>query len=118
MIKTTTLLLLSTLALISCSSDMDLDYPVNKQQIIVENYFIGSDEPKVMDALWADEDTFKVIVSVDGSNQNDYAQYVCQVLHNKGFKDDALLVDVVDIEKPFINESWANIGTAQCNQQL
>ena len=76
MIKTTTLLLLSTLALISCSSDMDLDYPVNEQQVIVENYFIGSDEPKVMDALWADEDTFKVIVSVDGSNQNGYAQYV------------------------------------------
>ena len=118
MFKTTTLLLLSALPLISSASDIDLEYPVNKQQIILEDYFIGSDEPKVLDALWSDDNIFKVVVAVDGSNPNDYAQHVCQVLHNKGFKDDALLVDVVDIEKPFLNDSWANIGTAQCNQQL
>lgn len=105
MIKITTLLLLSTLTLISCSSDMDLDYPVNEQQIIVENYFIGSGEPKVMDALWADEDTFKVVVSVDGSDQDVYAQYACNVLHENGFNHEALLVNVVDIDKPFLNGS-------------
>jgi hypothetical protein len=114
MIKIITLLLLSPLALISCSSDMDLDYPVNEQQVIVENYFIGSDEPKVLDALWSDDHIFKVVVAVDGSNQNDYAQYTCQVLHKNGFKDEALRVDVVNIEKPFSSGSWASIGTAKC----
>lgn len=114
MIKITTLLLLSTQVLISCSSDMDLDYPVSEQQVIVENYFIGSGESKVIDALWADEDTFKVVVSVDGSDQNTYAQYACKILHKYGFNDEALLVDVVDIDKPFLNGSWANIGTAKC----
>ena len=116
MIKTTTLLLLPTIALISCSSDMDLDYPVSEEQVIVENYFIGSEEPKVLDALWADDNVFKVVVAVDGSNQDDYARYVCQVLNKKGFKDEALLVDVVNIEKPFLNGSWANIGSSKCKQ--
>lgn len=118
MIKITTIALLSTLPLISSASDMDLDYPVNEQQVIVENYFIGSDEPKVMDALWADEDTFKVVVSVDGSNQNDYAKYACQVLNSNGFNDEALIVDIVDIEKPFSDGSWVNIGSAKCKEQL
>lgn len=95
---------------------MDLDYPVNEKQVIVENYFIGSDEPKVLDALWADDNIFKVVVAVDGTNQDDYARYVCQVLNKKGFKDEALLVDVVNIEKPFLDGSWVNIGSSQCKQ--
>jgi hypothetical protein len=118
MFKTTTLLLLSTLQLVGCSLDSDLDYQVNKQQIIVEDHFISSNEPKVIDALWSDDDAFKVAVSDDGTNHDGYAQYVCQVLYKKGFEGEAVQVDVVNYDRPFLDGNWVSIGTAQCQEQL
>lgn len=118
MIKITTIALLSTLPLISSASDMDLNYPVNKQQILVEDHFIGAKEPKVLDALWTDEHAFKVAMYDEGANYNDYAKYVCQVLRNNGFQDEAVRVDVVSIDQPTINKRWASIGTAKCSEQL
>ena len=114
MIKSAIFIVLSALPLLSSASPTGIDYPVNKNQIIVEDHFIGSDEPRVIDALWTDKHVFKVAMASDGSNRDGYAQYVCQVLYKHGYKGEGVLVRVVDYPRLVKTGDWVNMGTAQC----
>jgi hypothetical protein len=72
MIKSAIFIVLSALPLISSASPTGIDYPVNKNQIIVEDHFIGSAEPRVIDALWTDKHVFKVAMNNDETSRDGF----------------------------------------------
>lgn len=78
------------------------------------NLFRSSSEPTALDAVWTDKAVFKVGVVDDGSNRDGYAQYVCEVLADKGFKGAGVLVRVIDLAHLEKTEEWRNLGTAFC----
>lgn len=80
----------------------------------VRHYFIGDDEPRVKDAIWTPPTTFKVAVKDDGTPRDGFAEYVCLVLSDSGFKGQGVLVRVVDIDKLVRTGEWVNLGTAKC----
>lgn len=80
----------------------------------LEDYFKGSDEPNVIDALWTDKTFFKVGMISNGSNRDGFAQYVCLILYQKGFKGEGVLVRVIDYPQLVDTGEWVNMGTALC----
>lgn len=83
------------------------------RQDLVE-HFKGSKEPTAKDAAWTSNTTFKVGVLDDGSPRDGYAMYVCEVLHENGFKGRKILVRIIDIAKLVRTGKWINLGTAWC----
>lgn len=58
---------------------------------------------------------FKVGVSDDGTSRDGYAEYVCMKLHDFGFKDQGIFVQVIDYDKLMKTEEWVKLGVAQCS---
>lgn len=52
----------------------------------VKKLFQSNEEKTTKDAIWTSRDIFKVGVINDGSRRDGYADYVCQVLYDYGFK--------------------------------
>ncbi|WP_213380966.1 hypothetical protein [Allochromatium tepidum] len=52
----------------------------------VKQHFLSNEEKTTKDAIWTASDIFKVGVIDDGSRRDGYADYVCQVLYDYGFK--------------------------------
>lgn len=71
-------------------------------------------EPKVKDAIWASPGVLKAGVYADGTSKDGYAQYLCMVLYDHGFKGKSVLVRVIDIVKLTRDDKWVNIGKATC----
>lgn len=105
------LLLISTLLLSQSAFADNLD----KSRDEVKQIFISKQEPTAIDAIWTSDTVFKVGVHDNGSSRDGYAEYVCQVLYEHGFKGKNVLVRVVDIDKIVQTGEWVNLGTAQCN---
>ncbi len=80
----------------------------------VKNHFISDKEKTTKDALWTTEDIFKVGVFDDGSNRNGYAEYVCLILLQHGFKGKNIWVHVIDISKLLQNKEWVKLGDTFC----
>jgi hypothetical protein len=113
--KSVIFFVLSTLSFVSnAAAPAGIDYEVNREQIIVEDHFISSEEPNVIDALWTDKHVFKVGMVSDGSNRDGYAQHVCQVLYDYDYKGDSILVRVIDYPRLLDGDGWVNLGSAQC----
>ena len=49
-------------------------------------YFKSGKEPKVKDTVWTKDDVFKVGMINDKTDRSGYADYVCTVLYDFGFK--------------------------------
>jgi hypothetical protein len=81
-------------------------------------YFKGYSEKTTKDATWTGKDVFKVGVVDDGSNRDEYAQYVCQVLYRHGFGGAGILVQVIDVQKRGGVEPWVILGEALCDQLI
>ena len=77
-------------------------------------YFKSGEEPKVKDAVWTADDIFKVGVLDDGTDRSGYAQYVCEVLSERGFKGEKVWVQVIDIAKLVRTNKWEKLGDARC----
>jgi len=80
----------------------------------VEDIFKSGAEKTAKDALWTASDIFKVAVFDDGSSRNGYAEYVCTVLFNNGFKGKKIWVQVVDMAKIVQQVGFIKIGEARC----
>lgn len=81
----------------------------------VEARFKGSkDEPTSKDAVWTSDSIFKVGVLDDGTDRSGYAQYVCEVLYEHGFKGEKVWVQVIDIAKLVRTNKWEKLGEAHC----
>jgi len=81
----------------------------------VEARFKGSkDEPTSKDAVWTSDSIFKVGVLDDDTDRSGYAQYVCEVLYEHGFKGEKVWVQVIDIAKLVRTNEWEKLGEAHC----
>ena len=80
----------------------------------VANIFKSKAEPTAKDAVWTDPKIFKVGVIDNGSNRNGYAEYVCEVLMDEGFRGEKVWVQVIDIAKLINTKKWVTIGEAHC----
>lgn len=80
----------------------------------VEAYFKSGAESKAKDALWTSEWMFKVGVIDDGTRRDGYANYVCQMLAEHGFRGQGLSVQIVDIVKLSKAGEWVKLGNARC----
>jgi hypothetical protein len=70
--------------------------------------------PVAKDAIWTAKDIFKIGVIDDGSRRDGYAQYVCEILYDEGFKGHKVWIQVIDIVKLTQNGSWVKLGEAHC----
>ncbi len=74
----------------------------------------SADEPTSKDAVWTSDDIFKVGVISDGTDRSGYAEYVCNVLYDYGFKGKKIWVQVIDIVKLTRTNKWEKLGEAHC----
>ena len=81
----------------------------------IKLHFKSISEKTAKDATWTSKDNFKVGVVDDGSNRDEYAQYVCRVLHRHGFKGAGVRVEVIDIQKRGGVRQWVILGEARCD---
>lgn len=65
----------------------------------VKQRFQSKEEKTAKDAAWTARNTFKVGVINDGTRRDGYAEYICQVLYDYGFKGNKVWVHVIDIVK-------------------
>lgn len=77
-------------------------------------YFKSGKEPKVKDSVWTQDSIFKVGMINDRTDRSGYAEYVCTVLYDFGFKGQQVWVQVIDIAKLVKNNEWVKMGEAHC----
>ena len=106
-----TLLLAAMSSGASAQSD---DFKLTSKQSEAQRYFQSGKEPKVKDALWTSQKIFKVGVLDDKKPRDGYANYVCEVLHDYGFKGLGIWVQVVDIARLKQTGKWVKLGEAHC----
>ena len=80
----------------------------------VKKRFQSSEEKTAKDAMWTQRDIFKVGVINDGTPRDGYADYVCQVLYDYGFKGEKVWVQIIDIVKLTRNGDWVKLGESRC----
>jgi hypothetical protein len=102
----------SILLTVAANSALAESYSPQHDKVAAE--FKGPSEKAAKDAVWTSPTTFKVGVMNNGSNRDGYAQYVCMVLNDFGFKGKGVLVRIVDYGKLVRDGSWDNLGTAHC----
>lgn len=83
----------------------------NAKNAVVEKF---KTEPTAKDSVWTSDKVFKVGVIDDNTNRDGYANYVCEVLYDYGFKGKDITVKIIDVVKLVKNNKWENIGSAQC----
>ena len=110
--KITITVLALTVAILSSSLTYAETY--SKKHIEVEKLFKSNEEKTAKDAVWTADTIFKVGVINDGSNRNGYAQYICSVLDDYGFKGKGIWVQVIDIVKLTGSGKWVKIGESRC----
>ena len=80
----------------------------------VENRFKSDEEPTSKEGKWTSNSIFKVTVINDGSSRDGYAQYVCSVLYDYGFKGKNVQVQVIDVLELSTTGKWKKLGVAFC----
>lgn len=86
----------------------------SQQHEAVQKLFQSNEEKTAKDAVWTARDVFKVGVINDGSRRDGYADYVCQVLYDYGFKGKKVWVQVIDIVKLTRGGDWVKLGESHC----
>ncbi len=78
------------------------------------SFFQSQSEPKAMDAIWETESILKIGIVADGENQTSYANHVCEILYNEGFRGKGVKVSIIDIEKLAFTNELVILGSASC----
>ena len=78
------------------------------------NYFKSSEEKSVLDAAWTSKKQFALGRYNDGTRQNGFAMYACEILYDYGFKGKRATVNIVDIVILKNTGNWESIGYAVC----
>lgn len=81
----------------------------------VTERFKSKQESLAKDATWTSDDIFKVGVINDGTSRSGYAQYVCSVLDDYGFKGKGVQVHIIDIVVLVNTNKWEKLGLANCS---
>ncbi|HFG2459908.1 TPA: hypothetical protein ACGGC0_003501 [Acinetobacter baumannii] len=82
------------------------------RQVVVEHF--KKNEKIAKDSVWTSKSIFKVGVIDNGRSRDGYANYVCQVLNDFGFKNAEISVQIIDIQKLVSTNKWKKLGEAQC----
>ncbi len=77
-------------------------------------HFNSKQEPTTLLAAWTHPRTFKVAVLNDGTRRDGYAEYVCNILYEYGFRHEKVWVQVVDYTQMARNKELVRIGEAHC----
>ena len=80
----------------------------------IVTFFQGETEPSALDAIWDSRTSFKVGVVDDGSDWDNYAAYVCEILYNEELKGQGIEVKIIDIQKLAYKKKWVTLGHATC----
>lgn len=80
----------------------------------VQRHFKSGQEKTAKDAMWTAKSIFKVGVVPNGASRNGYAEYVCEVMYENGFKGKGVWVHVVDIVALTRTGKWNKLGEARC----
>jgi hypothetical protein len=88
--------------------------PATDAQTQVVKLFQSNEERTAKDAIWTSARIFKVGVINTTQNRDGYANYVCEVLYDYGFKGQKIWVQVVDIVELSKNGKWVKLGEAHC----
>lgn len=86
----------------------------SKEHEKVQTLFESDQEPAAQKALWTARDMLNIGVVDDGSKQDAYAQHVCEVLYDHGFKGKKIWVMVFDVGAYSELGKMKDIGGAQC----
>jgi len=86
----------------------------NEYHDAAEDHFRSSKEPTALDADWPTPSSFYVSVKDNGRNRDGYAEYVCQVLMDYGFKGRAIVIRIIDIDYLANNMDYRILGTGFC----
>lgn len=98
--------------LVGCGEKHDVVSETDQKAIT--SYLIKN-EPTVKDAAWSNNSTLKVGVIDNGTNRDGYAQYICEVLSQKGQQGKQVTVKVIDIQKLLNTNKWVTIGEKHCS---
>ena len=77
-------------------------------------YFQGEREMLAKVAIWPSSDLFRVGIVDDGPPNEGYAEHVCEVLYEYGFKGARVRVEIIDMPKLMGESDWETLGKAQC----
>lgn len=110
--STTLALLLGSVLSIGATQATAETFSVQHEQ--VKKLFQSKKEKTAKDAMWTKRDIFKVGVINDGTSRDGYADYVCEVLYDYGFKGEKVWVQVIDIVKLTQNGDWVKLGESRC----
>ncbi|MHA3104682.1 hypothetical protein [Acinetobacter sp. ANC 3791] len=106
------ILLTALLNLFGCTSKQNVVSDVDQKAIVS---YLTKSEPTVKDAVWSNSSTLKVGVINNGANRDGYAQYICEVLNQKGQQGKQVTVKIIDIQKLVSTNKWETIGEKHCN---
>lgn len=105
---------LMTISVFALSSQNAHAENFSAQHEQVKKRFQSKEEKTSKDAIWTARDIFKVGVINDSTKRDGYAQYVCEVLYDYGFKGQKVWVQVIDIVKLTNNGDWVKLGESRC----
>lgn len=71
-------------------------------------------EKTVFEAIWFNPNYLKLTRLDTGSSQNGFAQYICQVLVESGYKGRPVDVEIIDAVMLTQRKEWRVIGEANC----
>lgn len=83
------------------------------QQESVLRHFKTS-EKSVKDAVWTSQWMLKLGRYDDGSSQDGFAQYACEILADNGLRGRGMSVQIIDIAKLVRTGRWIKLGEAHC----
>lgn len=81
----------------------------------VKNHFISDEEPTAKDATWTAPDIFKVAVFDDGTPRDGYAESVCMILAEHGFRGKRIWVQIIDMGKILREKRFVKLGEHWCS---
>lgn len=64
--------------------------------------------------MWSTATTLKLGMLDNGRNRDGFAEYACQVLHERGFKGKKITVHIIDIIKLTRKNKWEKLGETHC----
>ena len=107
-------LLISALALMLTTPAFIHAESFGPQYDKIVSFFRGETEPRALDATWDSESVFKIGAMDDGKSQDDFANYVCGIIYNEGFRGKGIKVTIIDIGKLAYKQKWGPLGEATC----
>lgn len=105
-----------TALILSIAQAQAASYRSPQHDRVVQHF--KQNEESVFEAVWFNPNYLKVTRYDTGSSQNGFAQYICQVLVDTGYKGRPVDVEIIDVIKLTQRKEWRVIGEANCSYHL